>query len=71
MRRSAHDTGPDDARKALARLALRHAALARQVELAQHEPTFDDAALHALKKRKLALKDEIVRLSVVGARRPA
>ncbi len=46
----------------LAELERRHNALESQIEEAQHHPSIDVVALTELKRRKLVLKDEIVRL---------
>ncbi|MEM6488346.1 MAG: DUF465 domain-containing protein [Pseudomonadota bacterium] len=47
----------------LAQLQKKHAVLAAQVEDEQRRPAGDDLALARLKREKLHLKDEIVRLS--------
>ena len=46
----------------LAELERRHHALESQIEDAQHHPSTDTLTLTELKRRKLVLKDEIVRL---------
>ena len=46
----------------LAELERRHQALEREIEEAQTHPAVDDTEIVALKRRKLKLKDEIVRL---------
>ena len=47
----------------LAELERRHQALQREIEDAQSHPAVDDLEIVALKRRKLQLKDEIVRLT--------
>jgi hypothetical protein len=46
----------------LAELERRHQALKREIEEAQTHPGMDDVEIAALKRRKLQLKDEIVKL---------
>ena len=46
----------------LAELERRHQALQREIEQALAHPAVDDAEIVALKRRKLHLKDAIVRL---------
>jgi hypothetical protein len=46
----------------LAELERRHEALKRKILEVQSHPGFDDIEVAALKKRKLQIKDEIVRL---------
>ncbi|MCW5697274.1 MAG: DUF465 domain-containing protein [Bauldia sp.] len=46
----------------LAELERRHADLERQIDEARLHPSLDDAEVTELKRRKLHLKDEIVRL---------
>lgn len=46
----------------IAELERRHAALERQIEEATQHPSMDTVQLKELKRRKLHLKDEIVRL---------
>ena len=46
----------------LAELERRHQALQREIEQALVHPGIDDAQIGMLKRRKLQLKDEIVRL---------
>ncbi len=47
----------------IAELERRHAALERELEEAHQHPSIDPVRLKELKRRKLHLKDEIVRLS--------
>ncbi|WP_181706621.1 YdcH family protein [Chthonobacter rhizosphaerae] len=47
----------------IAELERRHAALERQIEEAAQHPSVDAIQLKELKRRKLHLKDEIVRLA--------
>jgi hypothetical protein len=47
----------------IAELERRHAALERQIEEASQHPSVDGTTMKDLKRRKLHLKDEIVRLS--------
>jgi hypothetical protein len=47
----------------LAELERRHQALEKEIEDAMAHPGADDLEISELKKRKLRLKDEIVRLS--------
>jgi len=47
----------------VAELQRRHQALKREIEEAQAHPATDDTEVMALKRRKLQIKDEIVRLS--------
>jgi hypothetical protein len=51
----------------LQELRRKHQALARQVEEEQRAPGVDSIALREIKKRKLALKQEIERLSTAAA----
>ena len=46
----------------LAELQKRHSDLEQQIDQAMLSPSVDDVEIVALKRRKLALKDEIVRL---------
>ncbi len=46
----------------LAELQKRHSELEDKIEEAMSSPSVDDAEIVVLKRRKLALKDEIVRL---------
>ena len=46
----------------LAELERRHQALQREIEEALAHPAVDDLEIVALKRRKLQLKDQIVRL---------
>ena len=46
----------------LAELELRHKALESELAEAQQHPSIDDLKIVELKRRKLHLKDEIVRL---------
>lgn len=46
----------------LAELQKRHTEIEQQIEEAQASPSVDDIAIVAMKRRKLALKDQIVRL---------
>ena len=48
----------------IAELERRHAALERELDEANQHPSTDGTALRELKRQKLALKDEIVKLSV-------
>lgn len=47
----------------IAELERRHAALERELDEASQHPSIDDVALSELKRQKLALKDEILKLS--------
>lgn len=47
----------------LSQLKLKHEAIARQIETEQKHPGSDRAVIATLKKRKLAVKDEIERLN--------
>lgn len=47
----------------IAELERRHAALERQIEEAAQHPSVDAIHLKELKRRKLHLKDEIMRLA--------
>ena len=51
----------------IAELERRHAALERQLEEAAQHPSLDTVHVKELKRRKLHLKDEIVRLSGTAA----
>jgi len=46
----------------LAELQKRHSELDRQIDDAMASPSVDDSQIVKLKRRKLALKDEIVKL---------
>lgn len=46
----------------LAELERRHQALEREIEEAMHHPGIDTLTLTELKRKKLVLKDEIMRL---------
>jgi hypothetical protein len=46
----------------LAELERRHQALEKQIEEAMHHPGIDTLMLTELKRKKLVLKDEIMRL---------
>lgn len=43
----------------------RHASLDEQIDDEERRPHPDDAVIHDLKRRKLAIKDEIMRLERV------
>lgn len=47
----------------LKELRRKHEALSVQVEAAQRSPSFPEAEINSLKKKKLMLKDEIERLA--------
>ena len=47
----------------IAELERRHAALERELDEASQHPSIDGVALSELKRQKLALKDEILKLS--------
>lgn len=47
----------------IAELERRHAALEREIEEAAQHPSVDAVQVKELKRRKLHLKDEIMRLS--------
>lgn len=47
----------------IAELERRHAALERELDEANQHPSVDVVALTELKRQKLALKDEILKLS--------
>ena len=49
-----------------AALAARHAALDDEIRALEDNPSADDLKVQALKKRKLALKDEIAALERSG-----
>ncbi len=49
-----------------AALATRHAALDEEIRALENNPSADDLQMQALKKRKLALKDEIAALERSG-----
>lgn len=51
----------------IAELERRHAALERQIEDAAQHPSVDALQVKELKRRKLHLKDEIIRLSGTSA----
>jgi hypothetical protein len=46
----------------LAELERKHGDLERQIDEAMNQPSFNDLELAKLKRRKLALKDEISKL---------
>ncbi len=46
----------------LAELERRHLTLQREIEKEELHPAVDELKLHELKRRKLQLKDEIVKL---------
>jgi hypothetical protein len=50
----------------LAELELRHQALESELAEARQHPSIDDLQILELKRRKLHLKDEIVRLRSTG-----
>jgi len=50
----------------IAELVRRHAALERAIEEANQHPSIDIVELKELKRRKLSLKDEIVKLNSAG-----
>ena len=50
----------------LAELERRHHALEQEIDEAQAHPATDDLKLAELKRRKLQVKDEIVRLQQLG-----
>lgn len=54
-----NDDSFDDARQRLAELKSEHRELDEIIARAVSEPPFDQIRLQRLKKRKLALKDEI------------
>lgn len=47
----------------IAELERRHAALERELDEAHQHPSVDGVALTELKRQKLALKDEILKLT--------
>ncbi len=49
-----------------AALAARHAALDDEIRALENDPSADDLKVQTLKKRKLALKDEIAALERSG-----
>ncbi|HBO59233.1 MAG TPA: hypothetical protein DD624_04925 [Alphaproteobacteria bacterium] len=53
---------PDQIRHAIAKLKQDHAALDETIRALQNAPSGDEIQIQRLKKRKLALKDEIQRL---------
>lgn len=55
----------------LEELRRKHTALSAQVEEAQRSPGIDDLQIARLKKEKLALKQEIYRLTDGPTRAPA
>lgn len=48
----------------LAELQKRHSEIERQIGEAQASPSVDDIEIVAMKRRKLALKDQIQRLKI-------
>ncbi|MGB3503025.1 MAG: DUF465 domain-containing protein [Mesorhizobium sp.] len=54
----------------LAELKKRHNELDQQIDTAMASPSVDNAVIVALKRRKLALKDEIYRLRSDTANEP-
>lgn len=48
----------------LEELQRKHGDLDREIEEAMNHPSFDDLEIARLKRRKLAIKDEIEKLSV-------
>ena len=50
----------------LAELERRHRALEAEINEARAHPSVDDLEIVELKRRKLHVKDEITRLSMVG-----
>jgi hypothetical protein len=46
----------------LVELQRRHEALEKEIEQEQHHPQFDELKVHELKRKKLQIKDEIVKL---------
>ena len=50
----------------LAELQKRHSEIEQQLDQALNHPSVDDTAIGTLKRRKLALKDEIHRLRLNG-----
>jgi len=48
----------------LAELERKHGDLERAIDEAMNSPSFDDLEITRLKRRKLAIKDEIRKLSV-------
>ena len=55
----------------LEELRRKHRALSEKVEEAQRSPGIDDLQIARMKKEKLALKQEIHRLSAAGEGEPA
>ena len=53
---------PDQIRHAIAKLKQDHATLDETIRALQNAPSGDEIQIQRLKKRKLALKDEIQRL---------
>ena len=53
----------------LAELERRHEALKREIQEAQAHPGFDEFEVTSLKRRKLHIKDEIVKLRTDGETR--
>lgn len=51
----------------LAELQKRHSDMEKQIDEAQASPSVDDIEIVALKRRKLALKDQIQRLTASHA----
>ena len=47
-------------------LKAKHAELDKQINEMENQPRPDDIAIHELKKQKLRLKDEIMRLSAAN-----
>jgi hypothetical protein len=47
----------------LAELERKHGDLEKELDEAMNQPSFDDLEITRLKRRKLALKDEITKLS--------
>ncbi|MBH0239401.1 YdcH family protein [Methylobrevis albus] len=52
----------------ISELERRHAALERQIEEVVHHPSVDELQVRELKRRKLHLKDEILKLQASGRR---
>jgi hypothetical protein len=48
----------------LAELERKHGDLEKEIDEAMNQPSFDDLEIAKLKRRKLALKDQITKLAV-------
>ena len=58
------DTNLHSPERRLIELRMEHADLDALIDKTAHEPTVDELLLRRLKKRRLALRDEIARLEL-------